>query len=89
MKIVVLCPWTDPNGDFVKTYHGMLENEVDMTDVEVVAIDEMPEGVLHRDDMPPAAAGLENLPLSTPGVASSFRIYFKRWSTGLLKVEAI
>ena len=68
MRIVVLCPWTDPTGEFVKTFHGLLAKEVDMKDVAIVPIDEMPEPVLYREGMSPAAGGLESIPLSVPGV---------------------
>lgn len=68
MRIVVLFPWTDPTGELVKTFRGLLAKEVDMTDIEVTAIDEMPEPVIYREGMSPAASALENLPLSIPGV---------------------
>lgn len=77
MRIVVLSPWTDPaaidplwpkTGEFVKTFYELLAKEVDMTDIEVVAIDEMPEPVVFREGMSPAASGLESLPLSVLGV---------------------
>lgn len=68
MKIVVLCPWTDPTGEFAKIFSGLLSTEVDMTDIEIAPIDEMPEAVIYREGMSPAAGGLETLPLSIPGV---------------------
>jgi allantoin racemase len=68
MRIVVLSPWTDPTGEFIKTFHGLLTKEIDMTDVEVVPIDEMPEPVLYKEGMSPAASGLENIHLSFRGV---------------------
>lgn len=68
MRIVVLCPWTDPTGEFVKTFQGLLAREVDITDIEVKALDEMPEPIVYKEGMSPAAGGLDNLPLSVPGV---------------------
>jgi len=68
MKIAVLAPWTDPTGEFVKTFHGLLTNEVDMSAIEIVALDEMPEPVLYKKDMPPTASGLDAIPFSIPEV---------------------
>lgn len=68
MKIVVLCPWKDPSGDFVKTFYGLLAKEVDTTDIEIVPIDEVSESIVYREDISPAASGLERIPLSVPGV---------------------
>ena len=68
MRIAVLAPWTDPTGDFVKVFRGLLENEVDMTGIEIVALDSMPEPVVYRADMPPAASGLDSMPFCIPEV---------------------
>jgi allantoin racemase len=68
MRIAVLCPWTDPTGEFAKTFHGLLSKEVDATDVNIVPIDDMPESIVYREGMSSAAAGLDNLALCVPGV---------------------
>jgi len=68
MRIAVLAPWTDPTGDFVKIFRGLLENEVDMTGIEIVAIDSQAEPVVYRADMPPAASGLDSMPFCIPEV---------------------
>jgi allantoin racemase len=68
MRIAVLAPWTDPTGDFVKVFRGLLENEVDMTGIEIVAIDSQAEPVVYRADMPPAASGLDSMPFCIPEV---------------------
>ena len=68
MKIAVLAPWTDPTGEFIKTFHGLLTNEVEMSDIEIVALDEVPEPVLYKADMPPTASGLDSLPFCIPEV---------------------
>lgn len=68
MRIAVLAPWTDPTGDFVKVFRGLLENEVDMTGIEIVAIDSMPEPVLYSEDMSPAASSFDGLPFCIPEV---------------------
>jgi len=68
MRIAVLAPWTDPTGDFVKLFRGLLENEVDMTGIEIVALDSMPEPVVYRADMSPAASSFDALPFCIPEV---------------------
>lgn len=68
MNIAVLAPWTDPTGEFVKTFRGLLASEVDMSHIEIVALDELPEPVLYKADMPPTASGLDSLPFSIPEV---------------------
>lgn len=68
MKIAVLAPWTDPTGEFVRTFNGLLENEVDMSDIEVVVLDEMQEPVLYKKDMPSTASGLDSIPFCIPEV---------------------
>ena len=68
MKIAVLAPWTDPTGDFVKLFGGLLENEVDMTGIEIVTIDSMPEPVVYKPDMSPAASSFDALPFCVPEV---------------------
>lgn len=68
MRIVVLSPWTDPTGAFTKLFGGLLAGEVDMTGVELAAIDEMPEAVMYRSDMSPAAGGLESIHFIVPEV---------------------
>ena len=68
MKIGVLAPWTDPTGDFAKIFRGLLENEVDMTGIEIVAIDAQQEPIVYRTDMPLPASGLDSLPFCIPEV---------------------
>lgn len=68
MKIAVLAPWTDPTGEFVKTFNGLLENEVEMSGIEIVALDEMQDPVLYKADMPPTASGLDSIPFCIPEV---------------------
>lgn len=68
MKTAVLAPWTDPTGEFVKIFRGLLEHEVDMSGVEVLALDDMAEPVVYREGMPAAASGFDGLPFCIPEV---------------------
>jgi allantoin racemase len=68
MKIVVLSPLPDATGEMLKPFCELLEKEVDMTGVEVDATDDMPEPIVYRNDMPPAASGMDSLPLIIPSV---------------------
>ncbi len=67
MRIVVLCPWPDPKGEFQKQFYDLLSKEVDVSDIEMAALDEMEEPVTYKEGMSPAASGLEYIPFSVPG----------------------
>jgi len=68
MRIVVLGHMPDPEGIFLEPFGKMLSKEVDMTDVEIAATDDMPEMVQYKEDISPGAGGLDSIPLVVPGV---------------------
>ena len=84
MKIVILSPLPDPTGEMLKPFCELLEKEVDMTGVEVDATDDMPELIVYRQDMPPAASGLDSLPLIVPSVMKKAKMLEKNGADAII-----